>query len=542
MVCSAARWLARVTLFRPVGVSLGAAIRNPAGILDPLWDDRAPALAQSADGMPAEGTMMQPYADDDLHEECGVIGVYAPGADVARLAFFGLYALQHRGQESAGIAVSNGISLAAHRHMGLVSQAFTEGDLARLRGDLAVGHTRYSTTGSSNLRNAGPFLTSSSIGEIAVAHNGNLTNAGWLKAELEGTGESFDASTDSEIVARLIAQAHGASIVDKLRRTMPRMIGAYSLVILTAGQVVAVRDPLGVRPLCIGRLDDGGYVVASESCAFTTIGASLLRDVEPGEVVVIDGTGLHSFVGQQSRRHATCVFELIYLARPDSAMGGRRVHLVRQRMGAELAREHPADADIVIAAPDSAIPAALGYARESGLPYAEALIKNRYIGRTFIQPDQRLREIGVGLKFSALPEVLSGKRVVLIEDSIVRGTTSRPLIALLRHSGAREVHMRVHSPPMAWPCYLGVDTGRRAELIAARMSVEEIRRHIGADTLGYLSEGGLARAIEQPRSEFCFACFNAEYPVSVQMEIDKLALEQPETDPLPADMALHVAG
>lgn len=498
------------------------------------------ALGPDANGN-FEGTNMPAGAEDELHEECGVFGVYAPGADVARLTFFGLYALQHRGQESAGIAVSNRTALAAHRHMGLVSQAFAEADLARLKGELAIGHTRYSTTGSSNLRNAGPFLTPSSVGDIAVAHNGNLTNASRLKAELEGDGHYFDASTDSEIVARLIAQAHGDSIVEKLRRTMPRMIGAYSLVILTVDQVIAVRDPLGVRPLCVGRLEDGGYVVASESCAFSTVGARLLRDVEPGEVVVIDESGLHSFVGQPSRRHATCVFELIYLARPDSAMGGRRLHLVRQRMGAELAREHPAEADIVIAAPDSATPAALGYARESGIPYGEALIKNRYIGRTFIQPDQRLREIGVGLKFSALPEVLVDKRVVLVEDSIVRGTTSRPLIALLRRNGAREVHMRVHSPPMAWPCYLGVDTGRRAELIAARMSVEEIRRYIGADTLGYLSEAGLARAIEQPRSEFCFACFNAEYPVSVQMEIDKLALEQPDTAPLPADMALHVA-
>lgn len=475
---------------------------------------------------------------DELHEECGVFGVYAPGSDVARLTFFGLYALQHRGQESAGIAVSDGARINVHRHMGLVSQAFTEGDLARLRGDLAIGHTRYSTTGSSNLQNAGPFLTPSNLGELAVAHNGNLTNADRLRAELEGEGERFAASTDSEIVARLIAQAPGVTLVEKLRRTMPRMIGAYSLTLLTATQVVAVRDPLGVRPLALGRLPDGGYVFASESCAFATIGAELVRDVAPGEIVVVDAAGVQSFLGQESRRQATCVFELIYLARPDSAIGGQRLHLARQRMGEELAREHPVEADLVVAAPDSATPAALGYARASGIPYAEALIKNRYIGRTFIQPDQRLREIGVGLKFNALPEVLAGKRVALIEDSIVRGTTSRPLIELLRKSGATEVHMRVHAPPMAWPCYLGVDTGRRAELIAARLSVDEIRDYIGADTLGYLSEEGLTRAIGVPQSAFCFACFNGRYPVSVQMEFDKLALEQPARQPLPADMAV----
>ena len=477
---------------------------------------------------------------DRVHEECGVFGLYAPGADVARLTFFGLYALQHRGQESAGIAVADPRTgrIACHRHMGLVSQAFTEDDLARLRGDLAIGHTRYSTTGSSNIRNASPFVVGSSLGEIAVAHNGNLTNADRLRAELEGEGERFVASTDSEIVARLIGHAHGDTIVDKLRRVMPRMLGAYSLTILTPTEVIGVRDPLGVRPLCLGRLPDGGWTIASESFALATVGAELVRDIEPGEIVVIDHEGVRSFVGQESKRRAGCVFELIYLARPDSAIGGRRLHLARQRMGAELAREHPVAADIVVAAPDSATPAALGYARESGIPYVEALIKNRYIGRTFIQPDQRLREIGVGLKFNALPETLAGRRVVLVEDSIVRGTTSRPLIELLRRNGATEVHMRVHSPPMAWPCYLGVDTGRRSELIAAYKSVEEIRRYIGADSLGYLSQEGLARAIDLPREGFCFACFSGDYPVSVQMEFDKLALEQPTQLPLRADMAV----
>ena len=493
------------------------------------------------DAVLAEDTFLE---GDDLHEECGIFGAYAPGADVARMTFFGLFALQHRGQESAGIAVSRAdgeLPIAVHRHMGLVSQAFEEEDLARLQGDLAIGHTRYSTTGSSNIENASPFLAWSSLGEIAVAHNGNLTNADRLRAELEQEGERFLASTDSEIVARLIAAAHGDTIVDKLRRVMPRMLGAYSLTIMTPTEIIGVRDPLGVRPLCLGRLPDGGNVLASESCALTTVGASLIRDIEPGEIVLLDGIGadgVRSYTGQESERHAACVFELIYLARPDSAIGGQRLHLARQRMGEELAREAPAEADIVIAAPDSATPAALGYARESGIPYTEALMKNRYIGRTFIQPDQRLRERGVGLKFNALPEALRGKRVVLVEDSIVRGTTSRPLIELLRKNGATEVHMRVHSPPMMWPCYLGVDTGRRGELIAANKSVEEICEYIGADSLAYLSEDGLTRALDIPKTEFCFACFNGNYPVSVQMEFDKLALETPRQLPLHADMAV----
>ncbi|MFN8539669.1 MAG: amidophosphoribosyltransferase [Thermomicrobiales bacterium] len=493
-------------------------------------DDPRPVLSTTSD---QPHYSVPPDQGDDLHEECGIFGVYAPGDDVARLTFFGLFALQHRGQESAGIAtarVGNG-TLQIFRQMGLVSQAFEEGDLVRLRGDLAIGHTRYSTTGSSNIANASPFVAGSNIGEIAVAHNGNLTNADRLRAELAAQGEQFLASTDSEVVAKLIARQPGSTIVEKVQRAMPRMLGAYSLTILTPHEVVAVRDPLGVRPLCLGRLPDGGNVVASESCALSTIGAHLLRDVAPGEIVVFDGIGadgVRSYVGQASPRQATCVFEMIYLARPDSAMNGARLHLARGRMGEELAREAPADADIVIAAPDTATPAALGYARASGIPYVEALIKNRYIGRTFIQPDQRLRELGVGLKFNPLPEALAGKRVVLVEDSIVRGTTSRPLVELLRKHGATEVHMRVHSPPMRWPCYLGVDTGRRSELIAAQMSVEEICKFIGADSLAYLSEDGLTRALEIPRSRFCFACFDGKYPVSVQMEFDKLSFEARE--------------
>jgi amidophosphoribosyltransferase len=463
--------------------------------------------------------------DDKPHEECGVFGIFAPGEDVARLTFFGLYALQHRGQESAGIATSNGDHLSIRTRLGLVNQAFTEDDLKLLPGHIAVGHARYSTQGSSSARNAGPMVAQSSAGPIAVAHNGNLTNAMRLREELEEQGERFLTSTDTEVLTRLIAVTPGESVADKTRRAMSRMVGAYSLSILARDRLLAVRDPLGVRPLCIGRMSDQ-WVVASESCALMTIGAEFVREVEPGEIVEIDAEGLKSHMSGKSGRHAMCLFELIYFSRPDSEIHGQRLHLVRQRMGEALAKEQPADADIVVGLPDSAIPAAIGYARHSGLPYTEALIKNRYIGRTFIQPDQRLREVGVSLKFNALPEVVSGKRVVLVDDTIVRGTTSKPIVNMLRQAGATEVHLRVHAPPMMWPCYLGVDLARRDELIAARMSVPDIGRFIGADSIGYLSLEGLLQAINAPGAGFCTGCLTGTYPVPVQLEMDKLVLER----------------
>jgi amidophosphoribosyltransferase len=468
-----------------------------------------------------------PIELDKPHEECGVFGIFAPGEDVARLTFFGLYALQHRGQESAGIATSNGSQLFRRAHLGLVSQAFTEADLGALPGVAAIGHTRYSTTGQSSAQNAGPMMTTSDLGPIAVAHNGNIVNAFNLKAELEESGESFETTTDSEVLARIIALRPGTTMVQKIRAAMPKLIGAYSLAILTPEKLYAVRDPKGVRPLCIGKLGTR-WVVASESCALMTIGAEFEREIEPGEIVEIDATSITSHPRFGNGFHATCLFELIYFARPDSSILNQRLHLVRQNMGAQLAREQPADADIVVGLPDSATPAAIGYARESGIPYTEALIKNRYIGRTFIQPDQRLREIGVSLKFNALPEVLEGKRVVLIDDTIVRGTTSRPIVQLLRNAGASEVHMRVHAPPMMYPCYLGVDLARREELIAARMTVEEIGQFIGADSIGYLSLEGLLTAINAPGAGFCTGCLTGSYPVPVQLEMDmhKLVLQR----------------
>lgn len=451
-------------------------------------------------------------------EACGVFGVYAPGVDVARLTFFGLYALQHRGQESAGIATSDGQQLHLHRRMGLVSSAFTEDDLRALPGFIAIGHTRYSTTGSSIPVNAGPVMVQKGNEAIAVSHNGNLVNGEELRHALLREGVEFESTTDTEALAWSILLTPGRDWVERIRRAMDQWIGAFSLACLTREALIAVRDPLGIRPLCLGRLE-AGWVVASETCALATIGAEFMREIEPGEIVVIDAQGITAYPAPSvGLEQAMCVFEFIYFARPDSSIMGQRLHVVRQRMGAELWREHPAEADLVVPLPDSAVPAAIGYSLASGIPYAEALIKNRYIGRTFIQPDQRLREQGVRLKFNALPEVLAGKRVVLIDDTIVRGTTSRPIVELLKQNGAREVHMRVHSPPIRWPCYLGVDMATRDELIAAQLNVEEIGRTIGADSLGYLSLEGLFRAMGLPKERFCAACLTGHYPVPVPLK------------------------
>jgi amidophosphoribosyltransferase len=473
--------------------------------------------------------ILPPYErDDDVdkpHEECGVFGIYAPGEDVARITFFGLYALQHRGQESAGIATADGRQLASHTSLGLVSQAFDEEDLLHLNGHIAIGHTRYSTAGSNNACNAGPMRVDSNVGELAIAHNGNLTNALALKLELEREGETFETTTDSEVLARAIARAPGLTVIEKIRNAMPRMIGAFSLTVLAGDRLYAVRDSLGVRPLCLGRIGSH-WVVASESAALMTVGAIHEREVEPGEIVEIGPLGLESHGVGMPEHHALCLFELIYFARPDSEIRGTRLHIMRQRMGAELARETPVDADVVIGLPDSATPAAIGYAQYTGIPYQEALIKNRYIGRTFIQPDQRLRATGVSLKFNVLPEAVAGKRVILVDDTIVRGTTSGPVVNLIRQAGAKEVHMRVHAPPMMWPCYLGVDLARREELIAARMTVPEIGRHIGADSIGYLSLDGLFRAIGKGKQGFCTGCLTGNYPVPTFNTSGKLALER----------------
>lgn len=462
---------------------------------------------------------------EDLHEECGVVGVYAPGEDVARIAFFGLHALQHRGQESAGIATGDGERIHLHTSMGLVYQAFRERDLESLPGHLSVGHTRYSTTGSSRIANAQPILSRGANIEIALAHNGNVINALELKGELERFGYTFSATTDSEIIAHLMTSAPARNWRERMSYSMRRLQGAYSLVIMTKDALIGARDPLGVRPLCIGKLN-GGWVMASESCALDHIGANYLRELEPGETIIVNKDGLHSFTWNGvTEKRATCIFEIIYFARPDSMIDSKLVYSARMAMGRELAKEYPIDADMVIGVPDSAIAAAVGYSQQSGIPYGEGLMKNRYVGRTFIQPDQRLREMGVQLKFNPLREMLAGKRIIVVDDSIVRGTTTPHVVGLLRKSGAKEVHFRVCAPPIMWPCHFGVDLATREELIAANNSVEQIRRFVNADTLGYLSHEGLLRAVDRPKNELCMACFTGNYPVPVQLEMDKLALE-----------------
>ncbi len=473
-------------------------------------------------------------ASDDLfdrpREACGVFGVYAPGEDVARISYFGLYALQHRGQESAGIATTDGSQLHIHRQMGLVAQAFTEEDLASLSGFAAIGHTRYSTTGSSLIQNAQPLTIETDLGPLAVAHNGNLTNTDGLRQRLTELGRDLEATSDTEIIAHLLALAPGSTWVEKIRRVMPSLQGAYSLAMLTREGVIAVRDPHGVRPLGIGKLQDH-WIVASETCAIETVGGEAVREVTPGEIIIItdDGPdGLKSHTGMPPVATGACLFEYIYFARPDSEIHGRSLYLARQRMGAQLAAEYPVEADLVIGVPDSATPAAAGYAAARGLPYADGLIKNRYIGRTFIQPDQRLRQLGVKMKFNTLGAVLAGKRVVMVDDSIVRGTTIRPLVKMLRDAGAAEVHLGITSPPFRWPCYLGLDVARRSELIAARLpDVDAIAREVGVDSLHYLALDSLIDAIDLPRSLFCTGCFTGTYPVPVQMSLeDQLSLER----------------
>ncbi len=475
-----------------------------------------------------------------------MFGVYGPGEDVARLTFYGLYALQHRGQESAGIAASNGSdSFSVRTGMGLVSQVFDEEDLAFLRGHIAIGHTRYSTAGGSLACNAQPILVRDrETGEqIALAHNGNLTNADVLREDLEAQGVRFESTADSELIAHLLAMAPTGTWEEKFHYVMRRIEGAYSLVIMTKDVLFGVRDPLGVRPLCFGRLGNGGWVVASESCALEHLGVPLEREVRPGEVVQIDQSGIRSFspVAPMPKR-AACTFEYIYFARPDSQFLGKLIYPVREELGAQLAREHHVDADIVIGVPDSAIPAAIGYAREAGIMYREGLVKNRYVGRTFIQPDQRIRAAGVSLKFNALGDVLRGKRVIVVDDSIVRGTTTPRVIQLLRNAGATEVHMRFASPPIVSPCFFGVDMASKAELIAANKSIEEIRQHIGADSLGYLSLEGLNAATGQDANDLCNACFTGVYPLNVQMQMDKLEAARLREPVLAAAESLNRAG
>lgn len=459
-----------------------------------------------------------------MRESCGLFGIYAPGEDVARIAFFGLFALQHRGQESSGIATSDRQRIHVHTKMGLVSQVFDEQVLGHLWGNIAIGHNRYSTRGSSNPANAQPIVVEGPTGKIALGHNGNIVNAEYLRHKLEGQGCHFSSGTDSEVIANLILSTTKKTWPDRIRYAMRQLVGAYSLVLLTEDTLFGVRDPLGVRPLCLGRLN-GGWILASETCALDHIGAQFVREVEPGEVVAIDSAGLRSYHEKGDGRKGLCIFEYIYFARPDSIIAGRRLYMARQAMGAKLAQEYPVKADLVIGIPDSATAAGIGYSTESNVPFIEGLLKNRYVGRTFIEPDQRIRELGVQLKFNPMPEIIDGKRLVVVDDSIVRGTTTPRVINLLRKAGAKEVHMRICAPPLRYPCFFGVDMATRRELIAAQKNVPEIARFIGADTLGYLSIEGLIKSVNLPKELFCLACFTGDYPVPVQLEMDKLALE-----------------
>jgi amidophosphoribosyltransferase len=464
--------------------------------------------------------------EDRPGEECGIVGIFAPNEDVASMAYFALFALQHRGQEAAGIAVCDGETARLRKDTGLVSQVFTPENLRSLHGRYAIGHTRYSTTGSSVLRNAQPFLIETRYGPLAISHNGNLVNTYALRRDLLQKGVGLLSSSDSEVITLMLAGAEGASWEERIRATMPKWRGAYSLVLLTREGVFAVRDPWGFRPLSVGRLKSGGHAAASESCALRTIGCEAIREVKPGEVIRLSNTALTVLQAlPPAAPLALCTFEHIYFSRPDSIWDSRNVHHVRQRLGAELAREAPVEADVVIPVPDSSIPAAIGFARETGIPYNDGFIKNRYIGRTFIEPTDSLRKQGVALKFNALEENLCEKRVVVIDDSIVRGNTSGPLLRLLREAGAREVHLRITCPPIMHPCFMGVDFGTYEELIAHRMSVEEIRCHVGANSLHFLSLSGMMRAIGRS-SGYCNACYTGSYPLDVEPEQAKTGFEK----------------
>jgi amidophosphoribosyltransferase len=469
------------------------------------------------------------FIDDDFdrpHEECGLIGIFAPNEDVARMAFFGLFALQHRGQEAAGIAVSNGSTMSMYKDVGMVSHIFTPQTLAPLIGHYAIGHTRYSTTGSSSMRNVQPFMIETMNGPLALAHNGNLVNSAELRDQLLRDGVGLSSSSDSEVMTMMLARAQGATWSERIQDCMKKWRGAYSLVILTRDCVYAVRDPWGFRPLSVGTLPSGGSAAASETGALQTLGCDVIREIKPGEIVTLSDKALvvHQALEPVSPQ-ARCVFEFIYFARPDHVWDERSVHHVRQRLGEELAREVSIDADVVIPVPDSSVPAAIGFSHEAGIPYNDGFVKNRYVGRTFIEPTDSLRKRGVALKFNVINENVRGKRVIMIDDSIVRGNTTGPLIKLLRNAGAREVHVAITCPPITHPCFMGVDMGVFEDLIAHKRTVDEICRFVGADSLSYLSLDGMMRAVGRTDG-YCQACFTGKYPIPVDLVNVKTGFEQ----------------
>ncbi len=472
--------------------------------------------------------------EGSFKEECGVFGVSAAEEDVGRVTYFGLYALQHRGQESAGIAVTSGEGIIVVKDMGLVSQVFSENSFENLTGEMAIGHVRYSTTGSTHWENAQPTYNMSKFGPISIAHNGNLVNTDelveWLTSrnvKLTGLDPRVKTSTDSAIIGALLSSSNAGSIEEAIEEMFPRLRGAYSLVILSEKSLYGVKDPYGIRPLCIGTRN-GDYFISSESAALEVVGAKFMREIKPGEFVCINKDGVSSKMFTQPGKPSLCIFEFIYFARPDSVLYERLLYYARKEMGAHLAEEAPVDADIVIPVPDSGVPAAIGFAERSGIPFGEGLIKNRYIGRTFIQPTQSIRQLGVKLKLNPLRGVISGKRLVVVDDSIVRGTTSKQIVSILKEAGASEVHMRISSPPIRYPCFYGIDTAVRSELIASRLDVEEIRKFLGADSLYYLSMENLVKSCGSPKEMFCTACFDGSYPIDVpsDLKLSKFRLEE----------------
>jgi len=479
-------------------------------------------IVKRAQGGSSEGSGRA--ADGRPKEECGVFGIYGH-PEAAQLTHYALLALQHRGQESAGIAVARRGEILYHKGMGLVSEVFNERILKELAGTAAIGHVRYSTTGSSLAINAQPLVFRHRLGQLALGHNGNLVNAHLLRQRLEGEGSIFQTSLDTEVLAHLVARSKEETLEGALKEAIRQIQGGYAFVLLTEKSLIGIRDPHGIRPLALGRLKEA-YLLASESCAFDSLGGEFLREIEPGEMVIIDADGLRSSQVIPPAGRTLCLFEFIYFARPDSQLNGLSVHSVRKELGRNLAREAPAEADLVIGVPDSSLSAASGYAEALGLPYETGLVKNRYVGRTFIQPDERLRHLAVRLKLNALRKVVEGKRVVLVDDSIVRGTTSRHIIRLLREAGAREIHLRISSAPYRFPCYYGIDTSVTSELIAAQKSVEEIRAEVGADSLAYLSLEGMLRAAGGREKGYCLSCFTGEYQVPIPAGLGKLVLEK----------------
>jgi len=463
-------------------------------------------------------TQLDHLADDHFHDHCGVFGILGH-EEAAKLTYLGLYALQHRGQESAGIVSTDGADLRIHKGMGLVEEIFRAEVLAKLPGDAAIGHTRYSTAGDTSLSNAQPIVIDCNKGKLALGHNGNLTNAGEWRRKLEHRGSIFQTTSDTEVIVHLLARSAARHLAGSIADALNQVEGAYSLLLLTRDELYAIRDPRGFRPLCLGRLGQA-WLAASETCAFDLLGAKYLRDVEPGEVVRISRSGLESVHFAPEKPHQYCIFEHVYFARPDSLIFGRPVNPSREMLGRLLAREHPVPADVVVPVPDSGVPAAIGYALESGIPFRMGLIRNHYIGRTFIEPEQSIRDFGVKLKLNPVRGLLEGRRVVLVDDSIVRGTTSRKIVRMVREAGATEVHVRISCPPTVSPCYYGIDTPTREELIAAVKSVEEIRSFVGADSLGYVSLENLRRAVGDTQGKFCTSCYTGHYPTElVQLEV-----------------------